>query len=236
MRGPTGWDSDLARETAERRERTCSRVCGIGITVDVERRGRARPWAAPLLAHRGPDSSGVEVSSNGNVVLEHTRLAIIDPENRDADQPFWDPTRRWAMTYNGEIFNYREIRAELEHLGIQFRTDSDTEVVLLGFAVWGQGVLERLVGMFAFAIWDSQTDEVFLARDQVGVKPLYYLQKGGMFGAASEVRTLLAHPFATRDLDARGFVEYLAFGHNFGEQTLLRDIKKVPTGTLRPPS
>ena len=205
-------------------------MCGIGITVDVERRGRARPWATPLLTHRGPDSSGVEVSVDGNVVLEHTRLAIIDPENREADQPFWDPTRRWAMTYNGEIFNFREIRAELEKLGIRFRTDSDTEVVLLGFVTWDSGILERLVGMFAFAIWDSRTGEVFLARDQVGVKPLYYLHRHGMFAAASEVRALLAHPSATRELDPRGFVEYLAFGHNFGEQTLLRDVKKVPPG------
>src|SRR4051812_8667855 len=205
-------------------------MCGIGLTVDLDGRGRARPWAEPLLAHRGPDSSGHEVSADGNVVLEQTRLAIIDPANREADQPFWDPGRRWALIYNGEIFNYREVRAELERSGVRFRTESDTEVVLLGFIQWRERLLDRLIGMFAFAIWDSQTGEVFLARDQVGVKPLYFLHRDGVLAAASEVRTLLAHPFATRELDPHAFVEYLSFGHNFGDRTLLRDVKKLEPG------
>ena len=206
-------------------------MCGIGITVDLDRRGRARPWARPLLAHRGPDSSGVVASDDHNVVLEHTRLAIIDPENSEADQPFWDPTRRWALTYNGEIFNYRDIRRELEREGATFRTDSDTEVLLLGFIRWQEGLLDRLIGMFAFAIWDSQTGDVFAARDQMGVKPLYYFVQDGMFAAASEVRALLGHPKSTRELDPDAFVEYLAFGHTFEERTLVRGLKKLPPGS-----
>src|SRR3954469_5454697 len=205
-------------------------MCGIGLTVDLDGRGRARPWAEPLLAHRGPDSSGVHASADGNVVLEQTRLAIIDPENREADQPFWDPSRRWALIYNGEIFNYRAIRAQLERSGVRFRTESDTEVVLLGFIQWRERLLDRLIGMFAFAIWDSQSGEIFLARDQVGVKPLYFLHRDGVLAAASEVRTLLAHPFATRELDEHAFVEFLSFGHNFGDRTLLRDLKKLEPG------
>ena len=181
-----------------------------------------------MLAHRGPDSSGVETSHDGNVVLEHTRLAIIDPDNRDADQPFWDPTRRWAMTYNGEVFNFREIRAALEAEGVQFRTDSDTEVVLLGFIRWGERVLDRLIGMFAFVVWDSRTGDLFAARDQIGVKPLYYFARNGMFAAASEVRALLAHPNSPSDLDRVSVVEFLAFGNNFGDRTVIDGISKLP--------
>jgi asparagine synthase (glutamine-hydrolysing) len=205
-------------------------VCGIGFTVDLDRRGRAQPWAQPFLAHRGPDSSGVERSADGNAVFEHTRLAIIDPENREADQPFQDPTGRWSLIFNGEIFNYRDIRAELERSGIRFRTSSDTEVVLLGFIEWRERLLDRLIGMFAFAIRDSETGELFAARDQVGVKPLYYFVRDGILAGASEVRPLLAHPFAARDLDEHAFVEYLAFGHNFGDRTLVSGLKKLPPG------
>src|SRR4029077_18430876 len=105
---------------------------------------------------------------------------IAPPKHCGAPQPCGDPSRRWALTYNGEIFNYRDIRAELERAGVRFRTNSDTEVVLLGFVEWRERLLDRLIGMFAFAIRDAHTGEVFAARDQVGVKPLYYFVRDGM--------------------------------------------------------
>lgn len=205
-------------------------MCGIAAAVDTQRRGRTRPWAGPLIAHRGPDSAGCYTDDAQNVALEHTRLAIIDPDNREADQPFWDESGRWALVFNGEIFNFRALRAELERAGAAFRTNSDTEVVLAGFRIHGEAFVPRLRGMFAFVIWDSLTGNLFAARDQVGVKPFYYFFVDGVFAACSEVRPLMAYPGFTRDFDAQGVVEFLAFGQNFGERTLVDHLRKLPPG------
>jgi asparagine synthase (glutamine-hydrolysing) len=205
-------------------------MCGIAATIDLEGRGRAAPWALPLLRHRGPDGEGTLEESDGNAALEHCRLAIIDPDNPEADQPFLSPDSRWAIVYNGEIFNFREIRAELERAGAIFRTDSDTEVVLLGFLQWGERILERLRGMFAFAIRDRLSGEVFAARDQIGVKPLYYVVQDGLFLACSEVRPLLRHPRFRAAFDPAGVIEFLAFGDNPGERTLVDGIRKLLPG------
>src|SRR5437588_3885715 len=124
-------------------------MCGIALTVYLEARGRAAPWALDRLRHRGPDGEGTLVESDGSVALEHCRLAIIDPDNPEADQPFSDPSGRWTIVYNGEIFNFRELRAELERRGVRFRTSSDTEVILLGYIEEGERILDRLRGMFA---------------------------------------------------------------------------------------
>jgi asparagine synthase (glutamine-hydrolysing) len=205
-------------------------MCGIAATVDLRQQGRASSWALAHMRHRGPDGEGIFADATRNVVLEHTRLAIIDPENPDANQPLTDPTGRWAIAYNGEIFNFRALRADLEQRGVTFRTNSDTEVVLLGFAVDGPGLLNRLRGMFAFVVWDRETGNVFAARDQIGVKPLYWFARDGIFAAASEVRTLLAHPRLHAALDAAGVVEFLAFGGNLGERTVVEGISKVLPG------
>lgn len=205
-------------------------MCGFAAAVDLGRRGRARPWALAALAHRGPDGSGTAGDEERNVVLEHRRLAIIDPENREADQPFWDESGEWAIVYNGEVFNFRELRDELRGAGIPLRTQSDTEVVLLGYARYGEAFLGRLRGMYAFVIWNRRTGEVFAARDPVGVKPLYWALQDGLFLACSEVRPLLANPQLDVELDPEGVVEFLAFGSNFGEQTLIRDVRKLLPG------
>jgi asparagine synthase (glutamine-hydrolysing) len=205
-------------------------VCGIAVSVDLERRGRGVPWALAALRHRGPDSEHAFRDSSGNVALEHCRLAIIDPDNREADQPFFDPSGRWAIVYNGEVFNFAELRERLEKRGVKFRTRSDTEVVLLGFIEEGERVLERLRGMYAFVIWDRETNDLFAARDQIGVKPLYYAVQDGIFAAASEIRPLLAHPHLEASLDPGGVVEFLSFGNNFGERTLVQGIRKLRPG------
>jgi asparagine synthase (glutamine-hydrolysing) len=181
-------------------------MCGIAAAIDLERRGRAQPWALDRLRHRGPDGAGVFEDPERNAALEHTRLAIIDPTNAAANQPFHDPTGRWAITYNGEIFNYREIRRELEKSGVQFRTQSDTEVVLQGFIRDTERVVERLRGMFAFAILDRETGDVFAARDPIGVKPFHYVVSNGVLALCSELRPLLAHPQFRPAFDPVGLV------------------------------
>jgi asparagine synthase (glutamine-hydrolysing) len=203
-------------------------MCGIAACVDLRREGRAVRWALPSLRHRGPDGEGV--LETPHVVLEHARLAIIDPENREADQPFVDPSGRWAITYNGEIFNFRALRAELEARGVTFRTQSDTEVVLLGFIHHGVDLLPRLRGMFAFVIHDRETGEVFAARDQIGVKPLYYRVEDGFALFASEVRPLLRFPGLRAELDPAGVVEFLAFGGSPSARTIVQNVAALLPG------
>src|SRR5947207_2726610 len=125
-------------------------MCGIAACFDTRGEGRAQPWALAHMRHRGPDSHGCVSRDSPQVSLEHCRLAIIDPDNRDADQPMSDPSGRWTIVYNGELFNYRELRARLERRGIRFRTHSDTEVVLQSYIADGDDTLTRLRGMFAF--------------------------------------------------------------------------------------
>ena len=206
-------------------------MCGIAASIDLGGRGRAGAWALERLRHRGPDGEGVLRGGDGNVVLEHCRLAIIDPDNPQADQPFTDVTGRWAIVYNGEVFNFRQIRTWLEREGIHFRTNSDTEVVLLGFIHEGSRILERLQGMFAFVIWDRDTNEIFAARDQIGVKPLYYRVSRGLFLVCSEVRPLLAYPgLGQPAIDPAGVVEFLAFGDNPSERTVIEGVRKLLPG------
>src|SRR6266545_2404104 len=205
-------------------------MCGIAVSLDTTGRGRAEPWALPLLRHRGPDGEGRLVRPDVGLVLEHCRLAIIDPDNPEANQPFSDPSGRWTIVYNGELFNFRELRADLERRGIAFRTNSDTEVVLYSLTTDGVAALSRFRGMFAFVLWDGERRELLAARDQIGVKPLYYTVADGLFVAASELRTVLANPTVRPKLDPTGVVEYLAFGCVLGDRTLVEGVRKLPPG------
>lgn len=205
-------------------------MCGIAACFDLSGKNRAAPWARPHMRHRGPDSEGCVSLDSPQGALEHCRLAIIDPDNRDADQPMSDPSGRWTITYNGEIFNYRELRAGLERRGAEFRTHSDTEVVLQSYIMDGDDALSRLRGMFAFVIVDRGSGEIIAARDQIGVKPLYWSMTDGLLMVASELRTLLAHPHLAPKLDRAGVIEYLAFGHTSDERTLVDGVSKLPAG------
>jgi len=182
------------------------------------------------MRHRGPDGEGVCTIKTQEIVLEHVRLAIIDPANAEAGQPFSDPTGRWVLVFNGEIFNYRELRARLERRGVSFRTDSDTEVVLQCFIADGEAAFSTFRGMFALVIADRKTGELVAARDQIGVKPLYWSLRDGLFVAASEMRTMLAHPAARLRLDHTGVIRYLSFGHTSGERTLVEGVHQLPAG------
>src|SRR2546426_2489320 len=144
-----------------------------------------------ILAHRGPDGSGVVCPPGAGFGLGNRRLSILDLSPAGA-QPMSDPSGRFLITYNGEVYNFRELRADLESGGRQFRSRSDTEVVLAAFERWGPACLDRLNGMFAFAIWDRERRELFAARDRLGIKPLYWAVSRGTLFLASEIKAILA--------------------------------------------
>ncbi len=202
-------------------------MCGICGTV-----GRAEAFElaamTDAMAHRGPDGSGVTVF-DGDVPagLGHRRLAIIDPTPAGA-QPM-SYAGRWWVTYNGELYNFRELRRELESRGEQFETECDTEVLLRMFVVDGPSMLERLNGIFSFAIWDARDKRLFLARDRLGVKPLYYTRGPGWFAFASEVKALL--PLIGRpQLDPTALADFLTFLWVPDPKTAFREILKLPPG------
>ena len=191
--------------------------------VDAERIRRM----ADSLAHRGPDGSGVWTAPG--VGLGHRRLSIIDLET--GDQPMLTPDRRLAITYNGEIYNFREVRAELEAEGHRFATASDTEVILAGWRQWGPDCLARFNGMFAFALYDADRDALFLARDRLGVKPLFYatLSDGALI-FASELKGLAAHPLLRRAVDPRAVEDFLAYGYVPDDASIVAGVRKLPAG------
>ncbi len=179
------------------------------------------------IAHRGPDGEGFYIDSF--IGLGHRRLAIIDLSPA-GHQPMLSPDGNHALTYNGEVYNFQELRMELESLGHQFRSRTDSEVVLHAYAQWGANCLNRFNGMFAFAVWDKTRQELFLARDRYGIKPLYYTFTGNYFIFASEQKAILTHPAVRRDIDLEALLEYFTFQNIFTDKTLLKGIKLFPPG------
>ena len=190
--------------------------------------------AARSLGHRGPDDSGtvvVDCSHAGpcELGLAHTRLSIIDLSPL-GHQPMQDPVTGSWIVFNGEIYNFRELRKELEAAGVEFKSHSDTEVILAAYRVWGESCLTRLGGMFAFALWDAPRKRLLLARDPMGIKPLYYHQSKQNFIFASEVRTLLQTGLVPRKADPTGVLSYLAFGSVYEPWTIVEGVMAVPPG------
>ena len=179
------------------------------------------------IAHRGPDGEGHWIE--GPIGFGHRRLAIIDL-SPGGHQPMISADHRYVITFNGEIYNYQEIRAELQVAGYWFRSQSDTEVLLHALAHWGTDALLRLNGMFAFALWDRREKVLLLARDRYGVKPLYVSQQGGRVVFASEQKAILSHPEFSRQLDKEALLEYFTFQNIFTDRTLLKDIQLLPAG------
>ena len=179
------------------------------------------------IAHRGPDGEGQFV--DGPLGLGHRRLAILDLSPA-GHQPMTSGDSRYTISYNGELYNFRELRTELEQLGHKFTSSSDTEVVLKSYIAWGNDCLNRFNGMFAFAIWDTVEQQLFLARDRYGIKPLYWARSGDTFGFASEVKAILAHPKFSAQLDKAALLEYFTFQNLFGERTLFKGISLLPAG------
>ncbi|MEO6217443.1 MAG: XrtA/PEP-CTERM system amidotransferase [Sphingomonas sp.] len=182
---------------------------------------------ADVQAHRGPDGSGVWTAPG--VGLGHRRLSIIDVAG--SPQPMASSDGALTVTYNGEIYNFAELRDELQALGAVFATRGDTEVLLHGWNAWGPAMLERLNGMFAFALHDSRRQCLFLARDRLGVKPLHYVElSDGGVAFASELKGLLAHPLLRRTPDIRAVEDYMAFGYVPDDACLIEGVKKLSAG------
>ena len=178
------------------------------------------------LRHRGPDDSGEFI--DGAIALGVRRLSVIDVQN--GHQPITTDDGRFTIAFNGEIYNHRELRRCLETSGRRFRTNSDTECLLHAYAVWGPDCLSRVNGMFGVAIWDGCAQQLFLARDRLGIKPLYVYENDGSIWFASELKALLSDPAVPRDLDHDAFGYYLRYGYVAAPSTLLRHVRKLPPG------
>lgn len=179
------------------------------------------------ITHRGPDEAGHHLAPG--IALGHRRLSIIDIA--EGQQPMFSDDRNIAIVYNGEVYNFKALRSELETLGFAFKTHSDTEVILHAWQAWGSECVNRLRGMFAFAVWDQQRRQLFLARDRLGIKPLYYaLLSNGHFVFGSELKALLPHPHLPRERDARAIEDYFAYGYIPEPRTIYAGVKKLPPG------
>jgi asparagine synthase (glutamine-hydrolysing) len=203
-------------------------MCGIvGAVSPVPIDGAIVARMRDQLAHRGPDYAGLWHSDDRRICLGHRRLAIIDL-SADANQPLVSGDRRLVITFNGEIYNFREIRTELIALGTVLTTNSDTEVLLAAYRQWGESCLERLSGMFAFAIWDTVSRELFCARDRAGEKPFYYATCGDSFIFSSELKALLEWPSLQRRLNYHSLADYLTYGFVPDPETIWEGIHKLP--------
>lgn len=210
-------------------------MCGIAGAIGcvdegvIEAVGRAHG----ALDHRGPDAEGTwqDVEAQRGTAMAHRRLAIIDL-SADGEQPMHDPESGLSIVFNGEIYNFAVLRGELEAAGEVFRTRTDTEVILKAHSVWGDDAIERLNGMFAYALWDRKRRRALLVRDRMGIKPLYFARLGATLYFASEVRALLATDRVGRRLDPAALNSYLWNGFVVGPATMVQGVELLPAGTV----
>ena len=206
-------------------------MCGIVGVVSTT--GRVEPELVvrmrDTLTHRGPDDEGAWSSADGRVALGHRRLAIIDL-SRAGRQPMTDGPGQLQIVFNGEIYNYQDVRRDLEKAGHRFGTATDTEVILAAYREWGIDCLNRLNGMFALGLFDAERRRLILARDRAGEKPLFYRTDGRSIAFASELKALFADPECPRTLDMESLDYYLAFGYVPGDRCLVRGLRKLPQG------
>lgn len=205
-------------------------MCGIAGIVNLNQQPASSAIVQRMidvLEHRGPDGEGIWCT--GPVALGHRRLSIIDLSPA-GHQPMITPDHRFVISYNGEVYNFRELRVELEELNWQFHSNTDTEVVLKSFAEWGLDAINRFNGMFAFALWDAKEKQFFLVRDRYGIKPLYYTIQGSSLIFASEIKAILQHPELSSGLDLEALLEYFTFQNLFTDKTLHKNIQILPAG------
>ena len=181
---------------------------------------------ADLIAHRGPDSEGYYTDEN--IALGFRRLSIIDLNN--GTQPIYNKDKTKVIIFNGEIYNYQTLREELIEKGYEFSTNTDTEVILHGYEEYKEGVLDKLRGMFAFVIYDKESEEMFAARDFYGIKPFYYAQMGDTFMFGSEIKSFLIHPDFKKELNRKMLEYYLTFQYSAGEETFFKNVYKLMPG------
>ena len=203
-------------------------ICGVfdssGLAIDPDILAKM----TSAMKHRGPDGEGQFVA--GEVGLGHRRLSIIDLGG--GGQPIGNEDDSIQVVFNGEIYNFVELRKELEKRGHRFKTDSDTEVIVHAYEQWGSSCVKHLNGMFAFAIWDSRKGYLFLARDHLGIKPLYYVMVGTRLLFASEIKSLLQHPECPRGVDEEALAELFTFRYVPSPKTLFKRIMKLPPAHL----
>ena len=208
-------------------------MCGIAGAVGSGAlvSGESVELMAECMAHRGPDDHGVWVSPDRSIALSHRRLSVIDLSPLGHNPMAWD-NGRLQITYNGEIYNYRDLRHELEQHGHWFRSQTDTEVVLAAYDQWGIDCVSRFAGMFAFALWDALRKRLWLARDRVGKKPLYYAESKGTLAFASELKGLVAANACSAEIDPDGVALYLKYGYIPSPRTIYAAAKKLLPGHL----
>src|SRR3954447_2842705 len=201
-------------------------MCGIfGEVAYQGGAGRSMGPALAAMRHRGPDASGEW--TDGVCALGHRRLAIIDLSDAGR-QPLDNEDGTVWITFNGEVYNFADLRTELEGLGHRFRTRTDTEVIVHAYEQWGTRCVARLRGMFAFAVWDQRRRRLYLARDRVGKKPLFYTRQADRFLFASELQGLLADPDVAREVDPVAIDTYLSYGYIPAPASAFRGIAKLP--------
>ncbi|HWQ52565.1 MAG TPA: asparagine synthase (glutamine-hydrolyzing) [Bryobacteraceae bacterium] len=213
-------------------------IAGIITRQDESSVGETLGSMVCALAHRGPDGRGVSIRRSGpwSIGLAHTRLAILDLSEAGA-QPMQDSQGACCLTYNGEVYNFPDLKADLEAQGFTFASQTDTEVILNAYQRWSTAAISRLRGMFAFGLWDGPGNQLILARDPLGIKPLYYYSTPDTFVFASEVRALLASGVVPRRLDPEGVASYLHFGSVETPRTLVAGVQSLDPGcylTVRP--
>jgi asparagine synthase (glutamine-hydrolysing) len=205
-------------------------MCGIAGAYSFTEKGKEfhskLDAAIATMALRGPDGSGKYLK--GSAALGHARLAIIDTSS-SANQPFFDDSGRYAIVFNGEIFNYKEVEAQLTNF--KPRTSSDTEILLQGYVEWGEKVLDKLNGFFAFAIHDRETDELFLARDRMGIKPLLVYQDENAIVFGSEMKALMAFGIP-REIDANSQFLYHQFNYTPYPETIFKNVTELEPGSF----
>lgn len=212
-------------------------MCGIAGIINLKRKGcdvreteRLLKSMTDSIAHRGPDGEGHVTLDEGHVFLGHRRLAILDL-SQNAAQPMTSINNRYTITYNGEVYNYRELRKELMSLGYKFFSDSDTEVVLNAYAEWGTDSFIRLNGIFAFAIWDNYCKQLILVNDRYGAKPLYYASIDGQLVFASEYKAIILHPKFRKAINICALKQYFTFQNIFDNSSFIEGINILPAGT-----
>jgi len=202
-------------------------ICGI-YNLKREEQEKTLKEMTKTLSHRGPDDEGFYIKEN--IGLGHRRLSIIDLSSA-GHQPMSNEDGNLWITYNGEIYNFIELKKELKKLGHIFKSNTDTEVILHSFEEWGIACQNKFNGMWAFAIWDEKNKTLFCSRDRFGVKPFYYYFKKGVFVFASEIKALLRLPFLKKEPEEQTIYNFLALGlTDYGEETFFKDIKQLKPG------
>ena len=203
-------------------------IAGLYSETNKDRRDLARSihLMTACLEHRGPDDAGYYIG--GNIALGHRRLSIIDLKT--GRQPIFNEDKRICIVFNGEIYNYQDIKTELMHRGHRFSSTSDTETIVHAYEEWGEDCVKKLNGMFAFCIWDSRSETLFIARDRLGEKPLFFAHYNGTFAFASEMKSILSDPHFDRATDDEALASYFTFSYIPAPLTIYRNIRKLLPG------